>query len=276
MKIYYSNMKSIKSDGADGFPKIGVLDSYYGLKSLTIPAFSDSFFLDSGAFSVSRQGGSIDLSAYTTFIKENISQLDVYVSLDDISDYKASIHNYKVMKHAGLNPLPCFHAGEPLWVLEEYARMTDYIGLGGTVSLSERERFNWWELLFRKYPDSRAIGFHGFGVQSVPALKRFPWRTVDATSVHMQARYGGIMTPWGWTKISTGAASKELKWASGMSIQSIRQFIESLGRDYELAATPVIEGTKERCAISIIFYESVARNAPVEFTPSRCASLGMV
>ncbi len=143
MKIYYSNMKSVPCVDGDNFPKIGVLDSYYGLKKIMIPAFADSYFLDSGAFSIHRQGGQIDISAYIAFIKENISQLDVYASLDDISDYKASIHNYKVMKYAGLNPLPCFHAGEPMWVLEEYARMTDYIGLGGTVSVSERERFNW-------------------------------------------------------------------------------------------------------------------------------------
>lgn len=128
MKIYYSNMAAVKTDL---FPQIGVLISFYGLRTLNRPSFCDSLFLDSGAFSAFRRNVKIDLDEYIKFIHENKNSIDIYCSLDDIKSPEVSMDNFLQMKKSGLHPLPCFHYGEPREVLDFYLKHTDYIALGG-------------------------------------------------------------------------------------------------------------------------------------------------
>lgn len=94
MKIYYSNLSSIKEEYFD-LNNLGILISYYGLKTLVKPIYCDMLFLDSGAFSAWRQHKAIDVQKYIQFLKDSQEPIDVYASLDDIGSYKKSISNYK-------------------------------------------------------------------------------------------------------------------------------------------------------------------------------------
>ena len=58
-----------------------------------------------------------------------------------------------------LDPLPGFHMGEPFWVLEEYLKSTNYIGLGGIAARGEKVGLaKWLDLLFDKYPGTFFMG----------------------------------------------------------------------------------------------------------------------
>ena len=147
-KIYYSTIKSLEIP-YENFPKIGILLSYYGLKSITKPNICNSLFLDSGAFSAFNKNEIINVYKYIEFVKKYNDICDIYASLDDIGSYKKSIENYHIMLDAGLNPLPTFHLGEPWWVLDEYLKHTNYIALGGVAKKSQR-KLNpiWFDIIF--------------------------------------------------------------------------------------------------------------------------------
>jgi len=269
VKIYYSNFGAVKDD-ENLFPKIDILVSYYGLKKLTAPKFCNHLFLDSGAFSAFTKKIEINLNEYIIFIKENKSELKVYASLDDISSYKKSIVNFKKMLKEKINPLPAFHIGEPLDVLDFYFDHTDYVALGGIAKQPKRERIPFLDKTFSRYPNSK---FHGFGITDKNILKKYPWYSVDSSSIHMQARYGGISTPWGWTKINPDVNQKDLSWAIPLKIEIVKEWVESLKfkkeikNIFELARQNDTEGTYFRCLISVVYYELLkkecTKNKPI-------------
>jgi hypothetical protein len=158
-----------------------------------------SLFLDSGAFSASTQGITIDIHKYITFVQQNIDVLDVYANLDVIGDPEATLKNQKIMESVGLSPLPCFHYGEPVKYLQYYIQNYDYIGLGGLVGIKRSDLSFWLDLLFSKYIcDERGypkVKVHGFGISSVMIILRYPWYSVDTTSWHLIGRVGRLYIP---------------------------------------------------------------------------------
>lgn len=264
MKIYYSadweNYDTIDFS-------IGLLKSYYVFrnKKLYRPDICDSFFLDSGAFSAWTRQETLDIQNYMAYIKENISQLDVYVALDDISSYETSLSNYEVMLKKDLFPLPTYHYGEPSWVLEEYLKITNYVALGGIAKLSKQLRLKWLDEIFIKYPDVAKVGFHGFGIQDIEILQRYPWKSVDASSWHVIARYGGIYSPFGCIKINRKVKYHELRWITPESDEKIKKWIDSLGCNYIVAQENSNQGTIERYKINLAYFESLSNNAIVKF-----------
>jgi len=265
MEIYYSNIASLKPKLMK-FPKIKVLISYYGLKSIPTIPFCNGLFLDSGAFSAYTQQTEIDLNNYISFCKENIDKIEVYASLDDISSYKKSIQNYLRMKKENLNPIPAFHIGEPIWVLDKYLEYTNYIALGGIAKKAKNIRLRWLDNIFGKYSNIR---FHGFGIQDREILKRYEWHSVDSSSTHVMARFGGIHTPWGDFKINPEVSSKDLKWVGPMKFGKVKDYFFDLlpvdlkkdkERWFDKACSGTTEGTEVRSFFNILYYENLKKD----------------
>jgi len=261
MKMYYSANWGF---GIEGIPQIGVLRSFIAIKNkkdFNIPKCCDSFFLDSGAFSVWTQKISINIKEYIDFIDRNLNRLDIYASLDDIQSYKISLKNYEIMKNAGLNPLPTFHYGEPFWLLEKYFSETNYVALGGIAKIFRGERILWLNQIFMRYSNSEKNKFHGFGIQDEYIMKNYPWYSVDATSWLVLARYGGIYTPFGCLKINTNIKYNNLvRWITPESERKIKEWVQSLGRDYEIAKTHTVKGGLERIRINILYFEEFSKS----------------
>lgn len=261
MKIYYGGNILL----ADNFPlKIGCLISYYKIKkNVQKPVWCDHLFLDSGAYSAFNKRTTIDLQGYINFCRKHQSLFKYYVSLDDLTSHEKSLANYKEMKQQGLDPLPCFHIGEPEWVLDEYLSSTNYIGLGGiTGTKAMRSRREWLDKIFNKHPDPAKVGFHGFGIFDVDAMLQYPWRTVDSSSAHLQARYGGILTPRDWLKVNKSVRSAELKWISRMSEKQIKEWILKLNPeffDYDIIISQSREGEAMRMAATVYYCEQLSR-----------------
>lgn len=269
MKIYYSNMGSIKSDK---FPKIGILVSYYGLKKLPVLSYCNSLFLDSGAFSAWTQNKKIGVNDLMSFIRKNLNLIDVYCSLDNIISYEESVNNYKIMKSENLDPLPCFHYGEPFWVLEKYLEGTNYIALGGVAKKRKKERIKWLHQIFAKY---KGIDFHGFGIQDREILLGYPWKSVDSSSAHVLARFGGICTPWGDYKINPEVNYKDLKWITPLKENKIKNWVTSLGIDYQKAKENTSEGTETRSLINIMYYEELSKSDTKLFKLNNVEGFGL-
>ena len=161
-------------------------------------------FIDSGAFSAFTQGVAINLDEYIAFIKQYKDIITVYANLDVIGDAEGTLANQKRMEKAGLNPLPCFHYGEPIEFLKYYLGKYKYIALGGMVPISTKDLGTWLDNLFANYicdKDGKPrVQVHGFGLTSLKLMLRYPWYSVDSTSWVVTGRMGAIYVPKPWAK----------------------------------------------------------------------------
>src|SRR5580765_8973464 len=91
--------------------------SYADIISWSAEAFefwtSDSapqrLFLDSGAFGAFTRGQPIDLKAYCEYVKARADRFFPVACLDVIGDWRASAHNWDLMRAEGVNAMPTFH-----------------------------------------------------------------------------------------------------------------------------------------------------------------------
>lgn len=98
------------------------------------------------------------------------------------------------MEELGAKPIPTYHTGEPLELLQRYVEKYDYIALGGNVGRSTDELIGWLDEMWHRYLTNSnglpLIRVHGFGVTSPEVMLRYPWYSVDSTSWLMAAATG--------------------------------------------------------------------------------------
>lgn len=259
MKIFYSNM-----GGAKGLEKylsypIDILVSYYGVKKISRLPFYADLFLDSGAFSAFRKKEVLDPLKYAEFIKTWNEELFVYAGLDVIGDPVKTWENQRTLEREGLSPLPCFHFGENFNWLRRYVDKYEYLAIGGLVPIAANvpQMLSFldqtWEYIYRTRP---SLKVHGFGIQNEKIMMRYPWFSVDATSVHVISRFGGIYTPWGTVKINPEVNFRDAQWQTPLQLKAVEEWVDSLGFDFSFSeARPgTTEATLMRCAISIEYY----------------------
>ena len=147
---------------------------------------------DSGAFSASTLGVSIDINEYAKWVKRWSGYLTSYANLDVIGNPEKTLENQRILEDKGLQPFPVFHANESWDYLEYYLENYDYIALGGLVPHASRVSsvIPWLIKAFKMLPEGK--GYHGFGVTGWEVLKSFPWRSVDSTSWSSSYRFGRI------------------------------------------------------------------------------------
>lgn len=178
--------------------------------------FKVKLFLDSGAFSAWTQGAEINIEKYIEFIQENKDIIHIYANLDVIKvrnpdttsknkwigpnreTAEKTLENQRIMEDAGLNPLPCFHYGEPFEYLKFYVENYDYIALG-VAGNSGMALMPWLDECFEKYIcDEKGfpkVKVHGFAVTSLKVMLRFPWFSVDSTTWVLTGRMGIVFCP---------------------------------------------------------------------------------
>lgn len=160
------------------------------------------WILDSGAFTAKQQGFEIDVNVYTEFCLKlrDCKRPPVAVfSLDVIGDWRATLANTEAMWKAGVEAIPCWHAGEPLELLVELSASYPRIAVGGTVGLPVLTRQRIFDAVFSKIWPKR---IHGFGLHTESLLVRYPFDSVDASSWYSGRQYGrwksmpGVQTSW--------------------------------------------------------------------------------
>ena len=261
MKVYFANMLGTKGLENYLFNKIDILAAFpsFPKKGVFKPDHCRSLFVDSGAFG--KDSDKVNIHNYIQFLHQNKSQIGVYANLDIIGDAKLTYRNQKEMEKNGLNPIPVFHYASPIKYLKKYLKDGySYISLGGMVPITTSQLQLWLDDLWENYlTDEKGfpkIKVHGFGLEIGSLLTRYPWDSIDASSVHMQARYGGIKTPWGWMKINPNVKADELKWQTPRKLKQVQSFVSGLDFDFSFkeAQEQSVEGTIKRCCISIRYF----------------------
>ena len=276
MIIYYgaSNFTQNKELGRFGKP-LSVLEPFELIRKNGIKKkeWWDRYFLDSGAFSISQGGKPIDIQEYIDWLKIHEKEVDIYACFDVVGDGEASLFNWRRMKNEGLNPIPVFHDGEPFEILEEYAKHTNYIGLGAVAYKSTKARLLFFDRVFTMFPDNEKYKFHGFGVFGHDLLLRYPWESVDATSLSIWARLGGIYYPGiGCMGINPQVHPDRLRWRKPLADEIMRGYIEGLGLNYEIAQGQDRAGILERILVSLHYFESLREKVPKIFDPDFCST----
>jgi hypothetical protein len=213
MRVYTAGLANFR-ETQDALLAKGIkpplLESFFYLKEkklrYLVPKFTEDFFLDSGAFSAWSKGKQINLDSYIEFIKNNDFLLKAYATLDDIKDPKKTEENTEYMREKGLDPIPVFHWGEPYEILDKLIAKEKYIALGGMVPITTKDLLPWLDDCFVRICDSEGnpkLKVHGFGLTTVSLMRRYPWFSVDSTSVIMSAAMGRILLPNG-TDIGLG------------------------------------------------------------------------
>jgi len=220
-------------------------------------------FLDSGAFGAWSRGKEIDVRDYIDYIKDNERFIWNYVNLDVIpgkfgrrdnsqreveESAVGSYKNQKIMKKAGLHPIPVFHQGERMHWLEQFLRDGEpYIGLSASKFVRVDEQKRWLDMCFARLCDKQGrplVKTHGFALTAYPLLTSYPWYTVDSTTWSLTPGYGQIIIP-AYIKGKPDYLHPPIRIAiSGVthkSVSSQKKQFENLGPKSQDAVTRFLE-----------------------------------
>ncbi len=204
-------------------------------------------FLDSGAFSAFSMGVSVDLGKYCDYIHKNLDIIETVDGqplasvLDAIGDADGTWRNQMAMEARGVRPLPCFHYGEPIEVLEYYIANYSYITIGGMVPISTPQLKLWLDRLWADYlTDDQGrpiVKVHGFGLTSLPLMMRYPWYSVDSSTWVQWAANGMVLVPGqvGQVDVSNKSSRKKIR---GQHMDSVSP-LETAAIEASIRATGV-------------------------------------
>ncbi len=192
-------MRPPDSTTPGGPPTMNLLWSYVYARTLNLDTFLGGlpvprlrFFADSGAHSARTLGLDISVDGYAAWVKRWSHWFTIYANLDVIWAPRATYDNQKRLEEVhGLHPMPVFHTGEPVSVLERYLNEGyTYIALGKLLGNSVNVLRPWLDQVFRM-AEGIAV-FHGFGMTVWPLLQRYRFYSVDSSTWGAGVRYGRV------------------------------------------------------------------------------------
>ena len=172
------------------------------------------WMVDSGAYTVWKSGGKIDLDDYCRYLDANRKSIWQAVALDvipgrpdrkpcpaEIDDAaERGFDNWVTMRKRGLNPIPVYHQGEhPEW-LDVYLAGTNYIGLSPSSNYGRPETRKWLDECFDRIPKDTSgkpiVKTHGFGMTTPEFIARYNWYSYDSATWILQGqKFGRILVP---------------------------------------------------------------------------------
>lgn len=231
-------------------PDINFLLSYHYFKTIDldkeIPLYFDEpyprIFLDSGAWSAFTLGSPIDLKEYVKFITRFSHWFKAYSNLDDLQSPVITKNNQKALEDKGLYPLPVFHTGESLEILEDYVQEYPYVCVGRIIPFTNQpKKIIPFLIQCHKIARGRAV-LHGFGVTNWKLLKLFPWYSVDSSSWASGFRYGRVSVfhedkgTWGTMKIGDIASVRKYAGAIKQAGFRFDQFSDRAKNHHQISA----------------------------------------
>jgi len=193
MKIYLA-MGSINNTRIKIFKEEGVqriLVSYAELQG-SIPElpFPD-IILDSGAYGIGHSAKQVSIKAYSLWLQLYLNKYSIvaYANFDNMLSPEESQQNLEYLESEGLYPMPVYHYGEPLDVLDKMCGKYEYIGLGGlSIGMISTEKLrNFWEYIYERYKDNK---FHIFGSTQMGAFINYQPFSLDSSSWTLGSRFG--------------------------------------------------------------------------------------
>lgn len=226
-------------------------------------------WVDSGAFTVWQQGGSISAKWLVKQLKTLIPHLKDFrnvfpVALDVIpgsrgqkptqkqidSAVRESVKNAEYMISEGLDVIPVHHQGDPLEVFSHYQEISGYVGISPANDQPFGTRQDYVRSLVPLLKDPKnPVACHSFGNTNPRVVEAFPFYTCDSAT-WKQPIYFGHDYKMTATKKYTGqgkfmsARGKLQKIRAGIDcIQESIRYEDMITRMWELRGVKVKEPT---------------------------------
>lgn len=181
-----------------------VLMSYHYFKRSNVREMVNSLshlgvdvFADSGAYSAFTTGATITVREYAAWLKEWRGCFSAAAALDVIGNPHASLaQTHELVAELGdigCPVIPVYHGtdGSIDWLDRYIDAGFKYIGIApGPVRRDRKLFMHWLRACFARKPDD--VGYHGFAVTGIDAMRAFPWYSVDSTSWMSGLRYGNL------------------------------------------------------------------------------------
>lgn len=172
-----------------------LLCSYWYFKNRCLREFccnigyQPEIMLDSGAYSAFTKGRNVNLFDYMKYIEENADHITRYVALDVIGDPFTTKAYYGIMQHKGFDPIPVFHCGDDLSVMQYYVTNgAKVVALGNTVKIRDKEEVaQWCKEIHELYTD---ISLHLLGSSSQKIIDCGALASCDSSSWYVRAVNG--------------------------------------------------------------------------------------
>lgn len=190
----------MNNDAASPEPKLNLLISYFYFRNVDVEEWLGQFkhpvrvFADSGAFSAHSQGKPLGVGEYVEWLHRWQHLFDHYAALDVKGNVDLGLKNLATMERAGLRPIPVFHGGEDLSVLDELiSHGYPYIALGNiakTIAGHSENTGAWLVECFQR-GEGKCV-FHGFGMTTPKYLWQLPFYSTDSSSWSAGFRFGAV------------------------------------------------------------------------------------
>lgn len=171
-----------------------LLLSYFYFRNKPLKAYINKLgyrpeiLFDSGAWSAYNKGKDIALTSYMKCLKGNKEFISRYFSLDVCFDPELSWWYYKIMVDKGFKPIPVYHYGTDEKWLRRYVNESKFIGLGGTVPVTNKSDVaDWVRMIIWQYPE---IEFHLLGSSSQKIFNTCDISSMDSSSYFKMAVNG--------------------------------------------------------------------------------------
>jgi len=150
--------------------------------------------LDSGAFTIWRKGGTIDVERYEAWVTE--VEPEWWMALDIIGDGEKSVVSWRGSRARtgalAARLVPVWHEGDPIEHLDEYVAHAETLG-GGLVALgrlagrrSEQKTWEFYDAAFNRHPTAK---YHALGNANPVQLEPYPFASFDSTGWQRDAAY---------------------------------------------------------------------------------------
>jgi hypothetical protein len=143
--------------------------------------------VDSGAFTAWKAGKKIELDDYCRFLESLPVKPWRYFTLDVIGDAAGTMKNYEEMLRRGFSPIPIFTRGEDPFVIEEYYKTSDVVGIGGLVGTKGNKGFV--KGIMSKVGERKV---HWLGFTNISFIGHFRPFSCDSSSCTTAKRFGQI------------------------------------------------------------------------------------
>lgn len=233
--------------------------------------------IDSGAFTVHRKGGTIDVDAYIDFLNANKDYIDYAIQFDDIPGVWGEVktieqiqsspvktwENYVYMTSKLERPkmlLPVLHQGENLKHLQTMLdyRFPDgtqipYICISGNKELAAKQRKQWYTRVFDVIVRSSNpnVKTHCLGSATITDMEEFPFTSSDATSWLLTSATGSILTPFGPVLMS-----EQQKYDKSHIVnlpEACQETIRSMCTEYNIDFNELLTDYKQRSNFNVMY-----------------------
>ena len=250
--------------------------------------WTGKLLIDSGAFTVHRKGGTLDVDSYINWLNDNMDYIDYAIQIDDIPGKWGEVKTPEQIKQSPINTwnnylymtsklkcptklLPVFHQHENYKYLKTIVNhkingeYIPYICISGNKELTSAQRKKFYSECYDviKRSENPNVKVHCLGSATLSDITDFPFTSSDATTWLMQGANGTIITDYG--SIIVSESQKDNPEYIGNQPLNVQNKIKEFCNEYNIDFDSLKSNYYTRSNFNIHYFYNKSRE--LEFKP---------